>query len=63
MVNKPHTLPEVDLTLEEKVGQLFMPAVFINDSEEEVQKMEQLIARNLQCPSHHVVRLVILHHQ
>lgn len=44
MVNKPHTLPEVDLTLEEKVGQLFMPAVFINDSEEEVQKMEQLIA-------------------
>ncbi len=44
MANKPHTLPEVDLTLEEKVGQLFMPAVFINDSEEEVQKMEQLIA-------------------
>jgi len=44
MANKPHTLTEVDLTLEEKVGQLFMPAVFINDSEEEVQKMEQLIA-------------------
>ena len=33
------------LTLKQKVGQLFMPAVFINDSEEEVQKMEQLIQK------------------
>ncbi len=33
------------LTLKQKVGQLFMPAVFINDSEEEVQKMEYLIQK------------------
>lgn len=46
MANKPYTLPETDLTLEQKAGQLFMPAVFINDSEEEVQKMEQLIAED-----------------
>ena len=32
-----------NLTISQKVGQLFMPAVFINDSEEEVEKMEQLI--------------------
>ncbi|WP_422348472.1 glycoside hydrolase family 3 protein [Flagellimonas sp.] len=31
------------LTLKQKVGQLFMPAAFINDSEEEVQKLEYLI--------------------
>ncbi|WP_223826583.1 glycoside hydrolase family 3 protein [Flagellimonas sp. S3867] len=31
------------LTLKQKVGQLFMPAVFINDSEEEVQQIEDLI--------------------
>ncbi|NAY90504.1 glycoside hydrolase family 3 protein [Muricauda sp. JGD-17] len=30
-------------SLQQKVGQLFMPAVFINDSEEEVQRMERLI--------------------
>jgi len=32
-----------ELSLQDKVGQLFMPAVFINDTEEEVQKMEKLI--------------------
>ncbi|MGB5387330.1 MAG: glycoside hydrolase family 3 N-terminal domain-containing protein, partial [Eudoraea sp.] len=32
------------LTLKEKVGQLFMPAAFINDSEEEILKLEELIA-------------------
>ncbi|SDQ60341.1 glycoside hydrolase family 3 protein [Flagellimonas zhangzhouensis] len=38
-----YTLPTEPLTLKQKVGQLFMPAVFINDTEEEVQKMEKLI--------------------
>lgn len=33
------------LTLKQKVGQLFMPAVFINDPEEEVLKMEHLIQK------------------
>ena len=32
------------LSLKQKVGQLFMPAAFINDSEEEIQRLEQLIA-------------------
>ncbi|MCE2611669.1 glycoside hydrolase family 3 protein [Flavobacteriaceae bacterium D16] len=32
-----------ELSLEEKVGQLFMPAAFINDSEEEILKLESLI--------------------
>jgi len=31
------------LTLREKVGQFFMPAVFINDTEKEIQKIENLI--------------------
>ncbi|MFS4492302.1 glycoside hydrolase family 3 protein [Maribacter sp. 2308TA10-17] len=30
-------------SLPEKVGQLFMPAAFINDTEEEIQKLEKLI--------------------
>ncbi|MEO9513758.1 MAG: glycoside hydrolase family 3 protein [Flavobacteriaceae bacterium] len=34
------------LTLKQKVGQLFMPAVFINDSEEDILKMEDLIRTN-----------------
>ena len=38
-----YTLPKETLSLKQKVGQLFMPAVFINDTEEEVQKMEKLI--------------------
>lgn len=31
------------LTLVEKTGQLFMPAAFINDTEEEIQRLEKLI--------------------
>ena len=31
------------LSLKEKVGQLFMPAAFINDSEEEIKAIEKLI--------------------
>jgi beta-glucosidase-like glycosyl hydrolase len=31
------------MTLEQKVGQFFFPAVFINDSEENIQETEQLI--------------------
>mgnify|MGYP001813170450 CR=1 FL=1 len=33
------------LTLKEKVGQFFMPAAFINDSEEEILKLEELISK------------------
>ncbi len=40
---KTYPLPTKTLTLKQKVGQLFMPAVFINDTEEEVLKMEKLI--------------------
>ncbi len=32
------------LSKKEKIAQSFMPAVYINDSEEEIEKMEQLIA-------------------
>lgn len=34
---------KTQLSLKQKVGQLFMPAVFINESEEEIQRMEHLI--------------------
>lgn len=37
------SLPEMVAGLEQKVGQLFMPAVFINDTEEDIRKMEVLI--------------------
>ena len=33
-------------TAKQKVGQLFMPAVFINDSEEEIRSIEALIRTN-----------------
>jgi beta-glucosidase-like glycosyl hydrolase len=33
------------LSLKEKVGQFFMPAAFINDSEEEIQKLQELITK------------------
>lgn len=33
------------MTLEQKIGQFFFPAVFINDTEENIQAMEQLIAK------------------
>lgn len=32
-----------ELSFSEKIGQLFMPAAFINDTEEEIQKLEKLI--------------------
>ena len=35
-----------NLSLEQKVGQLFMPAAFINDGEEDIQKLEKLIKEN-----------------
>lgn len=41
--SKTYTLPAEPLTLKQKIGQLFMPAVFINDTEEEVQQMEKII--------------------
>ncbi len=34
------------LTLSEKTGQLFMPAAFINDTEEEIKALELLISEN-----------------
>ena len=34
------------LSLAEKIGQFFMPAAFINDTEEEIRGLEQLIANN-----------------
>ncbi|KAB7531194.1 glycoside hydrolase family 3 protein [Flagellimonas olearia] len=51
----PYTSGQKDLSLRQKVGQLFMPAVFINDTEEEVTKMEQLIQ------DHHVGALCFFH--
>jgi len=44
--HQTYMLPKEPLTLKQKVGQLFMPAVFINDTEEEVQQMEKLIKEN-----------------
>ncbi|RDY61094.1 glycoside hydrolase family 3 protein [Flagellimonas nanhaiensis] len=43
------------LSLRQKTGQLFMPAVFINDTEEEVQKMEKLIQE------HHIGSICFFH--
>ncbi|MEP2239593.1 MAG: glycoside hydrolase family 3 N-terminal domain-containing protein [Maribacter sp.] len=43
------------LSLSEKVGQLFMPAAFINDTEEEIQQLERLISE------HHVGGLCFFH--
>lgn len=43
----PNILPlqqaKTILTLRQKIGQFFMPAAFINDTEEEIQTIEQLI--------------------
>jgi len=33
------------MTIEQKIGQFFFPAVFINDTEENIQAMEQLITK------------------
>ena len=38
--------PTTTLSSIEKIGQLFMPAAFINDSDEEIQKLENLILEN-----------------
>ncbi|SKB47410.1 glycoside hydrolase family 3 protein [Maribacter arcticus] len=43
------------LSISEKVGQLFMPAAFINDTEEEIQQLEKLIS------NHHVGGLCFFH--
>lgn len=40
-----YTDAENQLSLKEKIGQLFMPAAFINDSEEEILKLEELIKK------------------
>ncbi|MFK5972285.1 MAG: glycoside hydrolase family 3 N-terminal domain-containing protein [Flavobacteriaceae bacterium] len=39
----PYAQASEKLTLVEKIGQLFMPAAFINDKEEEIQDLEKLI--------------------
>lgn len=43
------------LTLKQKVGQLFMPAAFINDTEEEIHQLEKLIAE------HHIGGICFFH--
>ncbi|EAR01049.1 glycoside hydrolase family 3 protein [Maribacter sp. HTCC2170] len=43
------------LSKQEKIGQLFMPAAFINDTEEEIQAIEKLITE------HHVGGLCFFH--
>ncbi len=41
----PYSKAKKELSLSEKVGQLFMPAAFINDTEEEVRYLEALIRK------------------
>ena len=41
-----YSTANIKLTLKEKIGQLFMPAAFINDTEEEIQELELLIAQH-----------------
>ncbi|HCO84861.1 MAG TPA: glycoside hydrolase, partial [Arenibacter sp.] len=41
----PYNTASTQLALNEKVGQLFMPAAFINDTEEEIQGLEKLIGK------------------
>lgn len=43
------------MTLKEKIGQLFSPAAFIHDTEENIQAMEKLIAE------HHIGGLTFFH--
>lgn len=43
------------MTLREKIGQLFMPAAFINDTEEEIKSLENLITQ------HHIGALCFFH--
>lgn len=51
----PYPNASTKLSLQEKVGQLFMPAAFINDSEEEIQTLEKLIRE------HHIGSLCFFH--
>ncbi|APQ18466.1 glycoside hydrolase family 3 protein [Maribacter hydrothermalis] len=51
----PTTQALKQLSLTQKVGQLFMPAAFINDTEEEIQQLETLISE------HHVGGLCFFH--
>ena len=44
-----------ELSITEKIGQLFMPAAFINDSEDEIKALENLIR------SHHIGGLCFFH--
>lgn len=53
--HRTYTLTSEPLSLQQKVGQLFMPAVFINDTEEEVQKMEKMIK------DHHIGSICFFH--
>ena len=43
---KAYNLATSELTREEKIAQSFMPAVYINDTEEEIRQMEQLISNH-----------------
>ncbi|MET6990263.1 glycoside hydrolase family 3 protein [Sediminicola arcticus] len=51
----PHPKASATLSLKEKVGQLFMPAAFINDSEVDIQALEKLIKE------HHIGSLCFFH--
>lgn len=51
----PYQTAEATLTPIEKVGQFFMPAAFINDSETEIQQLEELLRK------HHVGGLCFFH--
>ncbi|ALM07489.1 glycoside hydrolase [Sediminicola sp. YIK13] len=51
----PYPQASAELSLKEKVGQLFMPAAFINDSESEIQALEKLIKE------HHIGSLCFFH--
>ena len=52
---KPYKEAAALLTLKEKIAQSFMPAVYINDSEEDIRRMEDLIR------SHHIGGICFFH--
>ncbi|MRH99117.1 glycoside hydrolase family 3 protein [Kriegella sp. EG-1] len=41
-----YSIAKDELSTSEKVGQLFMPAAFINDTEEEIKQLEELIVKH-----------------
>ncbi len=51
----PYLQASAELSLKEKVGQLFLPAAFINDSESEILALEKLIKE------HHIGSLCFFH--